>query len=216
MRAFLSYNTVDKAIAGNIKAIVDRLGVKSFLAHEDIEVSAEWRLAIIQELMAANVFIAVLSENYYNSIWCKQELGMAAYRGIAIIPLSIDGSIPQGFIAHIQSTKIDRQAPSLADLLPGLAKHDVKFVVDRLIQLIGKSGGFRSAEANFALILPYLNRASKEQIVELLNVSTNNKQICHASLCASKYLPSLFQSYGKFMTDDLHNELAGVLKQYEK
>lgn len=57
MRAFLSYQTDDKAVAGAIKQLLDLLSAESFLAHEDIEVSAEWRLVIIQELMAADLFI---------------------------------------------------------------------------------------------------------------------------------------------------------------
>lgn len=176
MRAFLSYQTADKAVAGEVKKILDLLSVDSFLAHEDIEVSAEWRLAIIQELMVSDLFIPILSKNYYDSIWCKQESGMAAYRGIPIVPLSIDASIPEGFIAHIQSTKIDPKAPQLTDLLPGLARHNVKTVIDTLIPIIAKSGGYRIAESNFELILPYLAKATKKQIVELLNASTANKQ----------------------------------------
>jgi hypothetical protein len=216
MRAFLSYQTTDKAVAGEVKKILEGLNIESFLAHEDIEVSAEWRLAIIQELMACDIFVAILSKNYYSSIWCKQESGMAAYRGIAVVPLSIDGSIPEGFIAHIQSTKIDPKAVKLSDLLPGLVKHSPKLVIDELIKIISGSWDFRGAERNFELLLPYLSKATRKQIVELLNASTKNKQICHASLCATKYLPPLYQSHGKLMQDELRAELADVLKQYEK
>jgi hypothetical protein len=83
------------------------------MAHQHIEVSEEWRLEILKQLAAADLFIAILSANYYASIWCKQESGIAAFRGMTVIPLSIDDSIPQGFIAHIQSTRIDPQAPTL-------------------------------------------------------------------------------------------------------
>jgi hypothetical protein len=168
------------------------------------------------EIEAADLFVAILSANYYGSIWCKQESGIAAFRKMSIIPLSTDGAIPQGFIAHIQSTKIDPAAPTYRDLLPGVAKHDVSFVIDKLVVKIGKSGGFRGAEANFELILPYIGKASRQQVVELLNVSTDNNQVCHASLCATKYLPLLMKSHGKFMDRDKLKELEGVLAQYNK
>jgi hypothetical protein len=215
MRAFLSYQTADKLIAARVAGLLSKLKCTAFMAHEDIQVSQEWRLQIIQELGVADLFVPILSANYYGSIWCKQESGIAAYRSMAIIPLSTDGSIPEGFIAHIQSTKIDPEAPKFADLLPGLAKRDVTFVINALIPIIAKSGNYRGAEANFELILPYIGNANQEQIVALLEASTANKQICHAGLYATKYLPPLFASHGIFMKIETRKELADVLKQYE-
>ncbi len=200
MRAFLSYQTDDKIIAGDIKKVLDRLNVETFLAHEDIEVSAEWRLTIIQELMVTDLFIPILSKNYYGSIWCKQESGMAAYRGITIIPLSIDGSIPQGFIAHIQSTRINPKQINAAPLVTGIARRDKAFAIDGIINIISLSGNYRGAEANFELILPYLNDASKEQKVRLLQASLRNNQVCNAGLCATKYLPPLLASHGQYLS----------------
>ena len=170
----------------------------------------------MNEIETADLFVPILSANYFSSIWCKQESGIAAFRKMTIIPLSTDGAVPQGFIAHIQSTKIDPQSPKYADLLPGVAKHNVAFVIDKLIAKIGRSGNFRGAEANFELILPYLGKATKEQVVQLLDVSTANVQVCHASLCATKYLPPLVESHGKFMNAERLAELRGVLAQYER
>ena len=216
MRAFMSYQTEDKLIAAGVAELLGTLGCSALMAHENIQVSVEWRGEILQQLEIADVFIPILSKNYYNSIWCKRESGIAAFRKITVVPLSTDGSIPEGFISHIQSTKIDPRAPKLVDLLPGLAKHDVKFVIDTLVPLIAGSRSYRSAEANFELLLPFIDRASKEQVVDLLNASTDNKQICHASLCATKYLPPLFESHGKSVSPEKRKELADVLKQYEK
>ena len=216
MHAFLSYQTDDKLVAAQVAGLLGKLGCTVFMAHEHIQVSEEWRIQILEQIGVADLFVPILSRNYYGSMWCKQESGIAAFRKITIIPLSTDGSIPQGFIGHIQSTKIDPKAPKLVDLLPGVAKHDVKFVINKLIPMIATSGDFRGAEANFEQILPYIDMASQEQVVELLNVSTANKQICHASLCAMKYLPPIFESHGKFVKADTRKELAEVLKQYEK
>ena len=215
MRAFLSYQTADKATAGDIKKVLDRLNVETFLAHEDIEVSAEWRLAIIQELMVTDLFIPILSKNFYTSIWCKQESGMAAYRGITIIPLSIDGSIPEGFMAHIQSTRIDPKEINATPLVTALARRDKAFAIDGIINIISLSGSFRGAEANFKLILPYLNDASKEHKVRLLEVSLRNNQVCHAGLCATKYLPPLLASHGQFLSAADREELTEILGRYK-
>jgi hypothetical protein len=67
------------------------------MAHEHIEVSVEWRAEILRQLGLAVLFVPILSARYYSSIWCKQESGIAAFRGMTIIPLSIDGALSQGF-----------------------------------------------------------------------------------------------------------------------
>jgi len=216
MRAFLSYQTNDREVAARVAAVLGEFGCGAFLAHEHIEVSEEWRIEILKELSQADIFVPILSANYYSSIWCKQESGIAAFREMTVLPLSIDGQISQGFISHIQSSRIDPAAPTYANLLPGLAKHDVSFVIGKLIQRVGDSRSYRGAEANFELMLPYVGRATKDQIVELLEVSTKNKQVCHAGICATEYLPPLVNSHGAYMNRELRAEIDAVLDRYKK
>src|SRR5947209_19740129 len=90
MRAFMSYQTADKEIAARVAAILEEFECTAFMAHEHIEVSGEWRVEILKEIEAADLFVPILSANYYNSIWCKQESGIAAFRKMPIIPLSIE------------------------------------------------------------------------------------------------------------------------------
>lgn len=98
--AFLSYQTDDKTVAGQVKSVLASVGISAFLAHEDIAVSEEWALGILQEINRADLFIALLSMNYFRSTWCIQESGIAAFRQqMTVIPLSLDGTIPQGFIS---------------------------------------------------------------------------------------------------------------------
>jgi hypothetical protein len=212
--AFLSYQTNDKIVAGRIKSFLDEIGVPAFLAHEDIEVSEEWRLELLRQLRKADIFIAILSAHYNSSPWCVQESGMAALRRMTIIPLSIDGSIPRGFISHLQCTRIDPSAPSEAAVLAGIAKRNVSTVIDAAIRLISESRSFRHAEANFELILPYLRRASAEQIATLLKVSAENGEVCNATLCAREHLPPLLKTHGQLMEPQLRTELSRTLDRY--
>src|SRR5579864_2996723 len=121
MYAFLSYQTADKAVAGRLRQVLERLAIPSFLAHDDIEVSAEWRAEILKKIRKTDIFIPILSQNFYRSVWCQQESGIAALRKMTIIPLSIDGSVPQGFLSPFQSTKLDGAAPDPKVLFPALA-----------------------------------------------------------------------------------------------
>jgi len=214
MRAFMSYQTDDRFIAARVSDLLAKLNVTSFMAHEHIEVSAEWRAEILRQLTLADLFVPILSERYYSSIWCKQESGIAAFRGITVIPLSIDGAIPQGFLNHIQSTKIDPKAPTCQNILPGLAKHNVSFLIHSIIKIISASRTYRAAESNFEMILPYIDRATDAQITELLTVSTKNDQICNAGKCAQTHLPPLLESHGYLLDAATKKELTDTLARY--
>ena len=212
--AFISYQTVDKHVAGRLQRILQEVGIMSFLAHEDIEVSAEWREKILEELGKASMFISVLSNNYFESPWCVQESGIAAYRGITSLHLSIDGNIPRGFSANIQSIKVDPDNISLTDLLPGIVISDFDLGVELILDIVSRSGSFRSAEANFRLVLPHIPRMSDKQIKELLEKIYSNKQIHHASKCAKDYIPSILESHGHLLSEKKRQFLTDVCEQY--
>jgi len=199
MKAFLSYQTNDKATAALINALLKSMSVEAFMAHEDIEVSNQWRRELLRQLKITDVFIPILSGDYHKSAWCLQESGIAVFQNLTIMPLSIDGTTPLGFMSEFQSLRIDPKAPKLENLLPGLAHRDPKFTIDGLVEKIGKSRGYRTAEANFELIQPYLDRASRKQKVRLLTLSAHNDQIYDAGGCHSVYLPPLISSHGKYM-----------------
>jgi TIR domain len=216
VRAFLSYQTKEKLVAAEIAQILDELGVSSFMAHEDIDVSQEWQDRILDELSSADIFVAVLSQNYLSSSYCLQESGIAVFRSaeITIIPISIDTTISPGFMGYIQSK---RAKPGQIDrdlLLNGIAKHDVGFVIDRLIARLSGSGTYRSAENNFRRLSPFLKRATREQNVAILRAALDNNQIAHATLCARSYLPPILRKYGKDLQDSERQELEQILQNY--
>jgi len=216
MHAFMSYQTDDRAIAAKVSDLLGKIGITSFMAHEHIEVSVEWRIEILRQLGLADLFVPILSKKYYGSIWCKQESGIAAFRDITIIPLSIDGSIPEGFLGHIQSTRVSNDEPTFKNLFPGLAKQDISFLIEAITKIISSSGNYRTAESNFELILPYVDRATDAQMTELLKVSTQNNQVCNAGLCAQTYLPPLLASHGHLLDAATKKELIETLNRYRR
>lgn len=50
MLAFMSYQTEDRGVAAAVAELLKELSIDSFMAHEDIEVSEEWRLSILKQL----------------------------------------------------------------------------------------------------------------------------------------------------------------------
>lgn len=107
--AFVSYSTVDKIHGAKVKHILKQYGIRCFLAHEDLEVSEEWKIRILEELASCDIFIPLLSKAFKLSDWASQEIGIVSGRNdILIIPLSIDNTVPYGFIAHLQGKLISR------------------------------------------------------------------------------------------------------------
>lgn len=214
MLAFMSYQTADREIAAGVARLLDTLGVRNFMAHEHIEVSLEWRDEILRQIGLADLFIPILSERYYASIWCKQESGIAAFRRMTVIPLSLDGHIPQGFIGHVQSTLLQGGEANYNLLMRGIASRDMAFAINAGINRVLDARSFRQAEYHFETVLPFLHAATDQQVVQLLTVSAQNSQVCHASRCAREYLPPLMQSHGHFLPPDVRQALAEVLAQY--
>lgn len=213
--AFLSYQTADKAVAGQLKTVLASVGISAFLAHEDIAVSEEWRLKILEEIGRASIFISLLSKDYFQSPWCVQESGIAAYRSdMTVIPLSLDGTTPKGFISNFQSVKVDPDRITIGDLIPGFLKHDFAAGIALITDIIGRSAGFRSAEVNFQLLLPHIPNMTDEQIKALLERAADNNQVHHASLCAHTYLPPLLKSHGHLLKRTTRSFLKKVCAQY--
>jgi hypothetical protein len=215
MLAFMSYQTEDRLVAARVSQLLGTIGIQAFMAHEHIDVSMQWREEILRQIGLADLFVPILSRHYYESIWCKQESGIAAFRRITVIPLSIDGSIPQGALNHIQSTLINPEAPVYANIFPGIALHHVGFLISAITQIIAQSGNYRSAESNFDLITPYLPRATAPQIVELLNISQRNSQIADAGRCATQHLPPLMATHGHLLDPATRAALQETLSRYQ-
>jgi len=71
-KAFISYSHKDREYAAQAKTALAEIGIDAFLAHQDIEVSAEWQERIKKELRACDVFVALLSADFLSSKWAPQ------------------------------------------------------------------------------------------------------------------------------------------------
>ncbi len=213
--AFISYQTDDKVAAGGLKKELSRIGITSFLAHEDIEVSEEWRSKILAELKNTELFICLLSKSYLKSAWCVQEAGIAAFRNdLLVVPLSLDGTIPMGFLGYIQSAKVAPEYVSLTDIAPALLKAKTAKGLSTLVELIGASYNYRNAEKSFAVIFPALNELAPEHGKRLLELSHSNDQIHHAGLCAKIYIPKAIEVFGHLISVEQRKYLVEICNRY--
>jgi hypothetical protein len=155
--------------------------------------------------------VAILSENYCDSDYCLQESGIAVLRSdeITVAPLSLDGTVPPGFMAHIQAGKIDK-AIDHSVLFSIIAKHDVGVAIDLLVKRLSDSNSYAEAERRFEMLSPYLPDASKDQIIDILKAAASNSQISECWACQPS-LRNMLKSHGKFLSQKDRNHLAESL-----
>lgn len=74
---FISYSTVDRALAKELADLLSREGVISFMAERDLESGDKWGEEIREALAAATEVILVLTPNSFASKWVMIEAGGA-------------------------------------------------------------------------------------------------------------------------------------------
>jgi len=177
--AFLSYSHKDRRLAGYTKECLDSYGFDTFLAHENLEPTEEWQKSILKRLKDCIVFLPLLTDAFTKSEWTDQETGMAVGLKKVIVPLKVTRN-PYGFISKYQAQALDAETIEeacwkIVKKLAAKAKLAAG-IRDGVIQMFGNSRSFASAADN-AKKLKSLEPFSKEQLNEIVRVSSRNSQI---------------------------------------
>jgi hypothetical protein len=163
------------------------------MAHEDLVVSEEWKERIIEELQQMEIFIALLSKPFKASDWAPQELGFAvSLPDVAIIPLSIDGTVAYGFINHLQSKPLTEPLTDALFLAP-LWRRYPRQLTPALIARMSEARSFRNAEALMEPLRPMFKDFAPSEIDVFTEACIANSQIWSASLCATEYIPEFVE-----------------------
>jgi hypothetical protein len=195
--AFISYSHEDREYGAQAKAALGEVGIAAFLAHEDLEVSDEWRERILEELRRCDIFVALLSANFLASKWAPQEAGFIVSRSeVVIAPLSIDGTTPCGFLSSIQSRRIPPEGITRELLVEPLARRIPHKILPGLIRIAARAGSFRSAEAKMRPLVALFPVFTSEEAQALAEASVANGEIWSAGLCRSEYLPEFIRVQG--------------------
>jgi TIR domain-containing protein len=208
IKAFISYSSKDKKYGAAVRAALDKVNLESFLAHDDLRVSEEWKARILVELKQCKIFVPLLSKAFKSSAWCGQETGFVLERGkVLIIPLSIDGTVPYGFISHLQCHRIPSTGVDPQIFLDAVGRKWPTVVIEVLLKPVAKAGSFRHAEELIKPLVPYFERFSKDQATRFAHMAVDNGQIWDAYLCREKYLPQFLKLNKKKIPPSLSKAL---------
>lgn len=124
-RLFISHVSASHALASQIATMLrDGFGIHAFVAHADIEPTADWQNEIEAALKSMDAMLALLTPGFSASLWCNQEVGWALGRGCLAISLRA-GEDPRGFVGRFQGVPAgDGNVVMIADhIFDVLVKH---------------------------------------------------------------------------------------------
>ena len=79
-RVFLSHSARDKSRTAEIAGELKELGHRTFVAHDDIQATREWRDEIVHALNTMTHFVGLVTDDFHSRVWTDQEVGYAFCR----------------------------------------------------------------------------------------------------------------------------------------
>ena len=102
-RLFMSHLATCKKDVRALSSMLQQFGFACFVAHDAIEPSRKWRREIERALNSCDVLVAYVTPGFSSSAWTDQEIGWALGRGLPVIPISVAGEMPAGFLGSYQA-----------------------------------------------------------------------------------------------------------------
>lgn len=183
---FVSFDSADKVIAGEITTVLNNLGVSTFLAHRDIAGGTNWRTELMNQLNRSAAMICIIGENYHSKPICSQEIGWAWSRGIPIVPCSVHSSVDparMGFISEIQFIFHAGSSVSTAsEILGNLVNNNPvsERITDSLLAHLEASTNFDMALKRW-LPVASVEKLSLSQVDTLARILEENYQVKNAN-----------------------------------
>lgn len=181
-KLFLSHVSSQKGFAHELKEALRRYNITAFVAHDDIEPTAEWQQKIESALNSMDALAAILSDDFVNSPWCDQETGIAMGLGRLVVPVSIEAN-PHGFLSKYQRLNgMGRDASQIATgICETLSRHEAtqaRMAVAH-VELFKASNSYAQARARMSL-LERMQFMTPEIAQSLRSAAQENDQITDA------------------------------------
>jgi hypothetical protein len=129
---FLSYSSNDKAVADEACAVLERGGVRVWMAPRDILPGIGWGASIVDAIRDARVMVLIFSAHANTSAQIEREVERAVNQGVPVIPFRIEDIKPVGAMEYFINTSHWLDAFS-APMTPHLDRlvEVVRLVIDK-------------------------------------------------------------------------------------
>jgi hypothetical protein len=131
---FISYSSKDKTAADAACAVLERAGVRCWIAPRDIRPGQEYGHAIIEAIDQCRVMVLIFSADANDSRQIHREIERAVSKGIPIIPLRIEEVAPtrsmEYFLGAIHwldalTPPLEKHLQQLAEAVKALLQIDI-------------------------------------------------------------------------------------------
>lgn len=171
-RVFLSHKNEVKKETAELKEKLKLYGISGFVAHEDIHPTKEWQEEIENALFSMDAFVALMTEEFHDSIWTDQEVGVAFGRGVPIISVKL-GKDPYGFIGKFQALSCSWESAPM-EIAKLLLSHDQ--MLNAWIKAVENCSSFNSGNS-LSDMLPYITQLSSQQVSRLIAAYNDNSEL---------------------------------------
>jgi hypothetical protein len=139
---FISYAHQDKPIANAACAIVEKAGIRCWIAPRDIAPGAEYAIALIEALESCKALVLIFSGRANESPHIRREVERAVSRGIPLIPVRIEDIEPNAALKFFVSSVhwLDALTPPLEQHFEQLAR-TLRAILDKEGQNAGAPPG---------------------------------------------------------------------------
>lgn len=181
LELFASHLTKHRALVHGVGEVLERFGIRLFVAHDHIEPDAEWQTEIEAALTRAAGGVVFMHPGYNESPWCDQEAGWLLGRGVPIRTLMYQRKAPYGplgkrqaleITAEMTATDVGRALLSWAKEQPAL---EGRFVTS-ITRALGTAWNFDAA-AQMWSHLADVTSMSATQVANVASALRDNNQL---------------------------------------
>ena len=97
---FLSYSIKNKKLADATCAVLEKHGLRCWIAPRDILPGTEWGAAIMGGLAASKIMVLIFSADANASSQVRKEVAVAISKGIAVLPFRVEDVLPEGALEY--------------------------------------------------------------------------------------------------------------------
>jgi hypothetical protein len=180
IRLFISHRDTYRREASALASALEGFGISCFVAHDHIEPMESWQHQIEAGLETMEIFLALVTSDFHDSVWTNQEVGFAKSRGVPVVCLKV-GADPKGFIADKQALAGDIRHPETS-------AHDIYRLISEklglrerlqpaLITAFCESPSFIDTRDRFDRLKSLVTKLSKDEAERIKKAYETNDQL---------------------------------------
>ena len=160
MQVFICHSSKDQECVKKLSTNLEIYYSLNVFSSDELKGGEGYPLQLITAIKKYDMFVVLLSKNFHNAEFTEQEVGIALAQNKPVLPLTIDGTIPFGYIKTTQAVTVDSNFDSLPNMLKiSTAIYDLFY--------INKSEKINAIISNLEKAYSYSNKNSLARMLEV-------------------------------------------------